>query len=321
MADFLSDIDAYMTDAGWPSVLDSPDMETGDDLEYIPFEEAEDYNNPYPDDEPLADPVDDHPSYMSGGRKVVWNSDWGRYVYEDYGMTSGTPGGGGAAASPSSPAAVSPSGGGGTSVSGGTSVYDGGGATGESDGSSTTVLGGAGGSSVASVVNPSQLAGYVQQMYNLITGSAQQSAATDLAAYQGNAEQQAASKYMLEMFSSGLSDRQTSEYSNRLRTAQSARGLAYGGASAFEEANLLQGMAEKQRAELLPQMLQKSQFEASLPAALRSAYTQGVYGSAASEGSKYGSLFASLTEGSSSSTTDIMKLLFGSSSSYYPFAG
>jgi len=245
-----------------------------------------------------------HPGYTSGGRPVAWINGAYRYADVDYPGWDGDT---------QSPTATADSG-----VSGGDI---GGGGGGGSDGSSTTVLGGAGGSSVASVVSPSDLAGYVQQMYNLITGSAQKSAATDLAAYQGSAEQQAASKYMLEMFSSGLSDRQTEEYSNRIRTAQSARGLAYGGASAFEEANLLQGMAEKQRAELLPHMLQKSQFEATLPASLRSAYTQGVYGAAASEGSKYGSLFASLTEGSASSTTDIMKLLFGSSSSYYPFAG
>lgn len=67
---------------------------------------------------------------------------------------------------------------------------------------------------------------------------------------------QAQAAFLQQQFSQGIPDVMANEVAGRLRTAQAARGLGYGGAPAKDEANLLGKMAHESRMQLLPQLRQ-----------------------------------------------------------------
>lgn len=85
---------------------------------------------------------------------------------------------------------------------------------------------------------------------------AQRQAEYNLRAAMESPQYQAAGRYVTEQFTKGIPDVLAAEYAGRLRTAQAARGLEYGGAPTQQEASLLASLAEQGRRQMLPQLRQ-----------------------------------------------------------------
>lgn len=215
-----------------------------------------------------------HPSYYSGGRLVIWNGT--RYVYADAGQYGGS--------SPTDWAGVQAAQSGGSQVSGSISGGGGGGGGGggssdvadiaaqlrammDTGGSSTAyrnIGGGAQGIDTGSVLSR------MDSLFNELQSRASQRADAAAANYRGAAA--GANEYMRDVLAQGLSQRMVDEFSGRLRSAQAARGLSFGGAAATEEAALLTGIAEKNRQAVLGTALEAAKTEATLPASIEAAF-------------------------------------------------
>jgi hypothetical protein len=85
---------------------------------------------------------------------------------------------------------------------------------------------------------------------------AEQRADADLFSLFASPQYQAMGGYIQDAFAEGVPSVMASEYAGRLRTAQSARGLAFGGQPSQDEAAMLTQMAEQNRQALLPQLRQ-----------------------------------------------------------------
>lgn len=86
--------------------------------------------------------------------------------------------------------------------------------------------------------------------------SAQRRTEYDLRAAMESPQYQVQAKYIMDMYSKGIPDVLAGEMAGRLRTAQAARGLEFGGAPIQAEASLLTSMAERGRQAMLPQLRQ-----------------------------------------------------------------
>lgn len=210
-----------------------------------------------------------HPDYYAGGRLVTWTGT--RYVYADAGQYGGS--------SPTDwSGAQSQSGG--ASVSGGMSGGGGGGGSTDVSDIAAQLRGlmDTGGSSSAYRATSPGVPGIdtdavlsrMDRMFNDLQSRAAQRADAAMANYRGAAA--SSTEYMNEVMATGLSQRMVDEFSGRLRSAQAARGLAFGGAAATEEAALLTGIAEKNRQAVLGTALEAAKTEAVLPASIEAAF-------------------------------------------------
>jgi hypothetical protein len=95
-----------------------------------------------------------------------------------------------------------------------------------------------------------------QKQSDQLLRRAEQRADADLYSLFASPQYQAMGGYIQDAFTQGIPDVLASEYAGRLRTAQSARGLSFGGAPSQDEAALLTQMAEQSRQALLPQLRQ-----------------------------------------------------------------
>lgn len=190
-----------------------------------------------------------------------------------YGLGGGGGGGGGGAVA---------GGGGGSSVSGGFSRGGGGGGGGSTDINAIAaqlrgLMGDSGSSSAYRATSPGvpgidtdAVLSRMDRMFNDLQSRAAQRADAAMANYRGAAA--SSTEYMNEVMATGLSQRMVDEFSGRLRSAQAARGLAFGGAAATEEAALLTGIAEKNRQAVLGTALEAAKTEAVLPASIEAAF-------------------------------------------------
>lgn len=120
----------------------------------------------------------------------------------------------------------------------------------------------------------------MDNMFTSLSSRAAQRADAAMANFRGDPAGEAARQYLTDTFAQGLTTGMADEYAGRLRNAQAARGMSFGGASSRDEAAMLMSMSEKRRETLLPQMLKDSLDTAMLPAQLEAAYAAN-YGSAA----------------------------------------
>jgi hypothetical protein len=120
----------------------------------------------------------------------------------------------------------------------------------------------------------------MDNMFTSLSTRASQRADAAMANFRGDPAGQAARQYLTDTFAQGLTTGMADEYAGRLRNAQAARGMSFGGASSRDEAAMLMSMSEKRREALLPQMLKDSLDTAMLPAQLENAYASA-YGTAA----------------------------------------
>jgi hypothetical protein len=120
----------------------------------------------------------------------------------------------------------------------------------------------------------------MDNMFTSLSSRAAQRADAAMANFRGDPAGAAARQFLTDTFTQGLTTSMADEYAGRLRNAQAARGMSFGGASSRDEAAMLVSMSEKRREALLPQMLKDSLDTAMLPAQLEAAYAAN-YGSAA----------------------------------------
>jgi hypothetical protein len=166
-------------------------------------------------------------------------------------------------------------GGGGASASGGYNSQGGGG------GSSTTrPMSSAMGARGLDQSDVDKVMARMDNMFTSLSNRASQRADAAMANFRGDPAGQAARQYLTDTFAQGLTTGMADEYAGRLRNAQAARGMSFGGASSRDEAAMLMSMSEKRRETLLPQMLKDSMDTAMLPAQLEAAYAAN-YGAAA----------------------------------------
>lgn len=202
-------------------------------------------------------------------------------------------------------------GGGGASGGGG----GGGGGYNSGGGSSTTrSMPGATGGLTQSDVD--QVMARMDNMFTSLSSRASQRADAAMANFRGDPAGAAARQYLTDTFAQGLTTGMADEYAGRLRNAQAARGMSFGGASSRDEAAMLMSMSEKRRETLLPQMLKDSLDTAMLPAQLEAAYAAN-YGSAAKSSVNDASVYLDAlkartnTGGSSSQYNAQFRNLFG----------
>ncbi len=169
-----------------------------------------------------------------------------------------------------------PVGGGGGGASGG----GGGGGGYNSGGGSSTTRPMPGAQNGLSQSDVDKVMARMDNMFTSLSNRASQRADAAMANFRGDPAGEAARQYLTDTFAQGLTTGMADEYAGRLRNAQAARGMSFGGASSRDEAAMLMSMSEKRRETLLPQMLKDSLDTAMLPAQLEAAYAAN-YGSAA----------------------------------------
>lgn len=142
----------------------------------------------------------------------------------------------------------------------------------------------------------------MDNMFTSLSNRASQRADAAMANFRGDPAGAAARQYLTDTFAQGLTTGMADEYAGRLRNAQAARGMSFGGASSRDEAAMLVSMSEKRREILLPQMLKDSLDTAMLPAQLEAAYAAN-YGSAAKSAVNDASVYLDALKSRSNTST------------------
>lgn len=115
-------------------------------------------------------------------------------------------------------------------------------------------------------------------------------------------------RYALGMFEQPVPDWMARETADAYRTAQAARGTAYGGAPAFQEAYGLTALAEQRRSQMYPELERLAMAPVTVPQTIFESYMSrsGIpYGTATMQG-------PSAISALGASVDDAVKALFGS---------